>query len=117
MSVTHYSLAPTGFLSSDPLGLESEGPTDLEDRVIIDDPCALEQMDQSEELDHVARPGESTLSSLSDGPSGTSDQPIDVTIPPSEQKSRLGQPTTSQGTGLCHSDQYDSSWWGGESGL
>lgn len=33
---------------------------------------------------------------------------MDVTIPPSERLSRLGQPTMSHGTGLCYSDQHNS---------
>ncbi len=43
MSVAHDSSIPAGYLSSDPLALESEGPVDLEDGEIIDDLRAPEQ--------------------------------------------------------------------------
>ncbi len=45
INVAHASPAHTGFHSSDPLGLESEGPDDLENGEITDDPRAPEQMD------------------------------------------------------------------------
>ncbi len=48
MRITCDSPLPTGFISSDPLGLDSGGPTDLEDGEIVGNPHASEPMDQSE---------------------------------------------------------------------
>ncbi len=117
MSITHDSSFTAGFVSTDPLELESEGPTDLQDGEIIDNPCAPEPMEQSEELGHGAQPGGSTLSDLSPIPSGVSDFPsedMDTNAHTSESESHSSLPTTSQGTGLSHGDLHDSLWGGKE---
>ncbi len=112
MSVTHDSSFPAGFSSTDTLGLESEGPTDMEDGEIIDNPHTLEPMYQAEELGHGAQPGGSALSDLSAIPSGASDFPsedMDTTAHPSESQSHPSLPPTSQGAGPSKVERLEAS--------
>ncbi len=73
MDITRDSSFPTGFISSNPLGLESGVPTDLEDREIIDNHRALEPMDQTEDLDYGFQSTGGALSDVSVIPGGVSD--------------------------------------------
>ena len=57
MSIAHNPSLPAGFISTDRLRLESEGPTDLEEGEVIDNPHPSEPMAQSEEMGHGAQPG------------------------------------------------------------
>ncbi len=117
MSITRDSSFPTGFISSDLLGLESGGPTDMEDGEIVDNPRAPEPMDQTEGLGHGVHPTGSPLSDVSVIPGGVSDLPsedMNTTAHPSESESHSSQPTTSQGARHSQSGPRDSAW--GEEG-
>ncbi len=112
MNVPHDSI-PARFISSDPLGLESEGPVDLQAGEITDNLRTSEPMDQSEELGHVAQLRGSTFSNLSVIPSGVSDYPsedMDVTSHPSKLDSHSSLLTMNQCAGLSLGDLQDSLW-------
>ncbi len=117
MNLSHDSSFHQGFLSSDPLGLETGGPSDLEDGQIVDHSHTSEPMDQSDNLGHGVQSTGGTVSDASVAPGGGSDLPseeMDTTAQPSETESHSSLPTTSQGARSHRSGPFDYGWGGGE---